>query len=122
VQDVARRRERWAAAGQDLGAAAAPVDDREAAPAEAPLPDGCFAVRSPLAGSLCRVLRAPGERVAEGEAAVLLEAMKTEISVAAPAAGVVREVRVEPGQLVRPGQVLLVCSSRDSLVPPSAAA
>jgi urea carboxylase len=101
-------RERWAAAGQDLAASAAPVEDSEAE-VERPLPGGCFAVTSPVAGSLWRVLRAPGDRVEEGEPAILLEAMKTEITVAAPAAGVVREVRAQPGQAVRPGQVLLVC-------------
>jgi urea carboxylase len=103
-------RERWAAAGQDLAAPApAPADADEKGADVASLPAGCFAVTSPVAGNLWRILRAPGDRLAEGEPAVLVEAMKTEISVAASAAGVVREVRAAPGQPVRPGQVLLVC-------------
>jgi urea carboxylase len=101
-------RERWAAAGQDIAASAAPVVDPET-PTEPAIPPGCFAVTSPVAGSLWRVLRAVGERVGEGEPAIVVEAMKTEITVAAPSVGVVREVRATPGQPVRPGQVLMVC-------------
>jgi urea carboxylase len=104
-------RERWAAAGQDLAApspAPAAGEDDDGSNV-APLPAGCFAVTSPVAGNLWRILRAPGDRLAEGEPAVLVEAMKTEISVAASAAGVVREVRAAPGQPVRPGQVLMIC-------------
>jgi urea carboxylase len=102
-------RERWAAAGQDIAASVAPADPET--PAEPVIPAGCFAVTSPVAGSLWRILRAVGDRVAEGDPALLVEAMKTEITVAAPSGGVVREVRAEPGQPVRPGQVLMVCEA-----------
>jgi len=50
----------------------------------------------------------PGDRVDAGEALGVLEAMKTEIGILAPVAGVVREVRVQRGQQVAAGDVLLV--------------
>jgi biotin carboxyl carrier protein len=48
-----------------------------------------------------------GEHVDEGQALVLLEAMKMELAVTAPAVGVVSAVLVEPGQLVSRGQALV---------------
>jgi len=39
---------------------------------------------------------------------VILESMKMEIPVLAPMAGVVREVRVQPGSAVRAGQRVVV--------------
>jgi urea carboxylase len=99
-------RERWAAAGQDL-VASAPEAEPPAAQ-EAALPEGCIAVRSPVAGNLWRVLRAPGDKIDEGDAVAIVEAMKTEINVTALSSGVVREVRVSPGAPVQPGQLLAV--------------
>jgi urea carboxylase len=99
-------RERWAAAGQDIVATDAEVD--VAPPAEAALPAGCVAVRSPVAGNLWRVLRVPGDKVSEGDPVAIVEAMKTEINVAAISSGVVREIRVAPGAAVQPGQVLAI--------------
>jgi urea carboxylase len=99
-------RERWAAAGQDVVATAAEPDLPP--PTETVLPAGCLAVRSPVAGNLWRVLRAPGDVIAEGDSVAIVEAMKTEINVAAPSAGIVRELRVAPGAAVQPGQVLAI--------------
>jgi urea carboxylase len=103
-------RERWAAAGQDVVSTTAPEPIVEEAPA--PIPDGCFGVTSPVAGSLWRVLRTPGETVADGETVAIVEAMKTEINVLASGPGVVREIRVAPGSPVLPGQVLAVVEER----------
>jgi len=50
----------------------------------------------------------PGERVEVGQPLGVLEAMKTEISFAAPVAGVVKEVLAQRGQQVAAGEVLLV--------------
>jgi urea carboxylase len=103
-------RERWKAAGQDVVASAEPEVEPPAAASA--VPEGCVAVTSPVAGSLWRILRGPGETVAEGEAVAIVEAMKTEISVAAPAAGVVREVRISAGAPVQPGQLLAILEER----------
>jgi urea carboxylase len=99
-------RERWAAAGQDVVASA--VEPDLPAPSESALPPGCVAVRSPVAGNLWRVLRATGDRIAEGDPVAIVEAMKTEINVAAMSGGIVREIQVTPGAAVQPGQILAI--------------
>ncbi len=49
-----------------------------------------------------------GERVNAGDVLVILESMKMEIPLCAPRAGVIREVRVQPGSAVRAGQRVVV--------------
>ena len=53
----------------------------------------------------------PGDRVRAGDTLVVIEAMKMENEFKASAAGTVAEVRVQPGQAVNPGDVLLVVES-----------
>jgi propionyl-CoA carboxylase alpha chain len=50
----------------------------------------------------------PGDRVAMGAPILVLEAMKMEHAVTAPAAGVVEAVHVEKGRQVDAGAVLAV--------------
>lgn len=50
----------------------------------------------------------PGDPVAAGQPIGLLEAMKMEVAVHAPVAGVVKEIRVRQGEQVAAGDVLLV--------------
>jgi urea carboxylase len=42
----------------------------------------------------------------EGQTLIIIETMKMEINIAAPASGVIRELRCRPGHAVKPGQVL----------------
>jgi biotin carboxyl carrier protein len=49
----------------------------------------------------------PGEKVAAGDSLVVLEAMKMENELKAGASGVVKSVRVAPGEAVEKGQVLV---------------
>ncbi|NOG71815.1 biotin/lipoyl-binding carrier protein [Roseicella sp. DB1501] len=65
-------------------------------------------VNSEMAGSIWKLLVAIGDEVAEGADLLLLESMKMEIPVAAPAKGKVAEIRVEEGETVSEGQLLLV--------------
>ena len=98
-------RERWIASGQ------AHFDSEEAAiePSEdSPLNDGQLSVDSHIAGNLWQVQVDVGARVAAGDVLVILESMKMEIPLLAPSAGVVREVRVQPGSAVRAGQRVVV--------------
>ena len=53
-----------------------------------------------------------GQQVAAGDVLVILESMKMEIPLLAPRAGVIREVRVQPGSPVRAGQRVLVLEER----------
>jgi biotin carboxyl carrier protein len=52
------------------------------------------------------VLVSPGDVVSAGQVLVLLEAMKMELAVHAPADGTVSAVHVSGGELVRAGQPL----------------
>jgi propionyl-CoA carboxylase alpha chain len=63
---------------------------------------------APMPGGVVRVLAAPGDAVAAGQALVVLEAMKMEHTVVAPVDGVVGEVKVGAGDQVETGQVLVV--------------
>jgi 3-methylcrotonyl-CoA carboxylase alpha subunit len=62
---------------------------------------------APMPGRILEVLVAPGTRVARGQALVVLEAMKMEHTIAAPADGVVAHVPYAAGDLVEEGAMLL---------------
>jgi acetyl/propionyl-CoA carboxylase alpha subunit len=62
---------------------------------------------SPLPGQVIAVRVEADERVAEGEELVVVEAMKMEHSIKAPAAGTVRAVLCAPGDQVGRGQALV---------------
>lgn len=65
-----------------------------------------IAVRSEVVGVVARVAAAEGAQVAEGDEMVILEAMKMELPVLAPAAGTVIAILVAEGDQVGEGQVL----------------
>ena len=67
-------------------------------------------VKSEIAGSVWKILKRPGEAVEEEEPVILLESMKMEIPVLAPRGGTVAEVRVEEGEMVAEGDVVVVIS------------
>ncbi len=84
-----------------------PLDDMPPPPEDA-LPEGATAVRSPIAASVWSVPVETGQQVKAGDRLLVLEAMKMELAVTAPAAGELIEMRCAPGALVQPGQVLAV--------------
>ena len=65
-----------------------------------------------MPGTVLRVLVAAGDAVAAGQPLVVVEAMKMEHQIVAPAAGTVAEVLVAAGQQVDTGQVLLQMEER----------
>jgi acetyl-CoA carboxylase carboxyltransferase component len=65
-------------------------------------------VTSPMAATVADLRVAPGDAVAADATVAYVEAMKMEHRVVAPAAGVVLEVHVAVGDLVEPGQALVV--------------
>jgi acetyl-CoA carboxylase biotin carboxyl carrier protein len=65
-------------------------------------------VRAEIAANVWQVLVQAGADVSEGDELVILESMKMEIPVTAPAAGTVSEVRVKPEDQVQEGDVLVV--------------
>jgi biotin carboxyl carrier protein len=64
------------------------------------------AVRSEVVGVVARIAVAVGERVAEGDEVIILESMKMELPVLAPAAGIVSAILVKEGDTVAEGQTL----------------
>jgi len=70
-------------------------------------PAAAAQLKAPMPGLVVRVLVAAGQAVTPGQGLIVLEAMKMENELRAAAAGVVREVRVQPGVAVDKGQVLV---------------
>jgi len=63
---------------------------------------------APMLGKILRLAAGPGTKVREDETVLVMEAMKMEIEVVAPRDGVVREIRVKPGDAVDAGMVVAV--------------
>jgi 3-methylcrotonyl-CoA carboxylase alpha subunit len=62
---------------------------------------------APMPGRVVRVLTRPGAKVAKGEPLVILEAMKMEHTITAPADGTVKEVHFADGEQVLEGAQLI---------------
>lgn len=63
-------------------------------------------IKSEIAGSVWKILKSPGDRVAEEEPVMILESMKMEIPVMAPEDGTITEIPVREGDAVAEGQVV----------------
>ena len=68
---------------------------------------GKVLITAPMPGKVVRVLVAPGDQVAEGQALVVVEAMKMENELKSPKAGTVREVFAKEGSAVEANAKLL---------------
>jgi len=62
---------------------------------------------APLAGNIFKVDVSVGQKVAEGEVLIILEAMKMETEVKAPKSGTIRSIKVAEGNAVAVGDELL---------------
>lgn len=69
-------------------------------------------VLADMVASVVRAVAAVGEPVKEGDALLLVESMKMEIPVLAPADGVVATLNAEPGEVVHEGDLLAVIDPR----------
>ncbi|MBQ9751760.1 MAG: biotin/lipoyl-binding protein [Paludibacteraceae bacterium] len=82
---------------------AARVAAPTAAPTAAPVaakPAGAATVKSPLPGSIVKVMVKPGDSVKKGDTLLTMESMKMENVVASEYTGIVKNVLVQPGQNV----------------------
>ncbi|MBZ0076826.1 urea carboxylase [Bordetella hinzii] len=74
-------------------------------------------VAADMCGSVWKVPVAVGQSVAAGDTLVIIEAMKMELAVIAPAAGVVRAIRCTPGKQVNSGDALIVLAEESVSAP-----
>lgn len=69
---------------------------------------GSGEVKSVMPGVVLKLLTAVGDTVEKGQALLILEAMKMQNEIAAPCSGEVAVIRVEEGQAVSSGTLLVV--------------
>ena len=62
----------------------------------------------PMQGTIVKVLVAVGDTVEVGQPVTVLEAMKMENNIAAETSGTVTEIKVQPGDSVGAGDVVVV--------------
>ena len=65
-------------------------------------------VRTEITGMVRRIEKQIGDVVHTGEVLLILESMKMELPVEAPAAGTISEIRCKEGQSVSEGDILIV--------------
>ena len=90
-------------------APAAPAPKAEA-PKAAPAPSGAqgsITVSAPMPGTIMDIKVNVGDMVEEGQAVIVLEAMKMENDIAAPSSGKVASINVSKGDSVNSGDVLI---------------
>ena len=90
-----------------------PAPKPAAAPAAAPKaetasPAGGLQVKSPLPGSVIKVLVSVGQAVKKGETLLTLESMKMENAIMAEQDGTVKQIAVSAGQNVMQDDLLIV--------------
>lgn len=63
-------------------------------------------IKSPMPGTILQIKVAAGAVVEAGQAVIIMESMKMEMTLAAPMGGQVKEIRCQEGQLVEMGTLL----------------
>jgi biotin carboxyl carrier protein len=89
--------------GLNIGPAAAPAPPPAANRAE----NEAKVCRSPVSGIVVRVAAQVGQSLQPGDILLVLEAMKMETNITAPAAGRIAAIRVNQGDSVQAGQVVV---------------
>jgi biotin carboxyl carrier protein len=59
-----------------------------------------------MVGKILKIEKNVGDRVEEDDVVIVMEAMKMEIPVVAPASGTMKEIKISPGQAVEAGDIL----------------
>ena len=106
-------RERWAASGISAYVSETLVSNEESDFTE--IPQGCEAVVSFLSGNVWELSVNVGDRVREGDALVIIEAMKSEVMIEAPIDGEVIQILCVPGDTVHTGNTLVILKTEDML-------
>ena len=87
---------------------AAPAAPKAEAPKPAAPAAGGLQVKSPLPGSVIKVLVSEGQAVKKGDTLLTLESMKMENAIMAEQDGTVKQIAVTPGQNVMQDDLLIV--------------
>jgi len=92
----------------DIQVAPVAASTAPAAAAAAPVVGGAGSVEinSQTPGNVWKILKNPGDSVAEGDIIMILEAMKMEIDIAAPQAGKIATIDVNVNDTVADAQLL----------------
>jgi len=88
-----------------------PEAKKEAAPAGA-VSEGDVTLPVPMPGTVIRYMVKVGDKVKAGDIVVMLEAMKMENAIPAPAAGTIKAVNFAAGAAVKKGEVLAIISTK----------
>ena len=89
--------------------AAAPAPAATPAPAVGgPIPEGAITVKAPMPGKISALKAEAGKAVKRGDFILVLDAMKMQNDITATADGTLHEIRVNPGDNVKTGDVLAV--------------
>jgi pyruvate carboxylase subunit B len=87
-------------------APATTVAPAAAAAPTGPAGAGSIEINSQTPGNVWKILKNPGDTVAEGDIIMILEAMKMEIDIAAPQAGKIVSINVNVNDTVADAQLL----------------
>jgi 3-methylcrotonyl-CoA carboxylase alpha subunit len=68
-------------------------------------------LEAPMPGKVLRVLVSVGDEVEQGDALLILEAMKMEHTIKAPHGGTVEAIAAQEGEMVNPGTTLVTLTS-----------
>jgi urea carboxylase len=98
-------RRRWEETGQIGYATDLPPPQEDAGETE--VEAGCLAVVSPVSGSVWKIAVNVGQTVKTGDTLVLVESMKMELPIVAPADGVIASLRCTEGRAVQVAQCML---------------
>ncbi|MEI0517399.1 biotin/lipoyl-containing protein [Brachyspira murdochii] len=79
----------------------------QAASPSAAIDENAVSVKATMPGTIVSFSVAVGDKVTEGQVVAILEAMKMENELTAPASGEVKSIHVEKGSSVVEGQVIL---------------
>ncbi len=63
-------------------------------------------VKAHITGTVWKIEKPAGSKVAEGDTVIILESMKMEMPVEAPCGGTVREIKIKEGEAVDEGKVV----------------
>ena len=67
-----------------------------------------FEIRSTMPGRIVQLSKKAGDKVLEGEEVLVMEAMKMEMPIFAPADGVIAAIKVGEGQAVAKDEILVL--------------